>query len=344
MVDPQNPQIRTSIVIPCRNEASTIGDLLRFLIERTEGDCEILVADGRSNDGTREIIYGVAREHPRVRLVDNPRQLTSAGLNAAIRQASGEIIIRVDAHTRYADDYIDACIAVLSETGADNVGGPQLAEADGYMAGAVAAACHSPVAVGGARIHDPHYEGPTDSVIYGCWRRSIFDHTGLFDEELVRNQDGEHNYRIIKSGGLVWQTPRIRSWYRPRGNPLVVARQYMQYGYWKAREIQKMGRVRHPRQLVPGVFVSMVLALCPFIVFSITARVALITLLGSYIVFLAAATLHLCVREGTWRWLPLIPVVFASMQLGYGYGFIRGVWNFWIRRRTGQPAFRELTR
>lgn len=336
--------IHTSIVIPCRNEVSSIAGLLHFLLETTNDDCEIIVADGMSDDGTREVLRELSLRHPRIIVIDNPKRWTSAGLNQAVTRARGEIVVRMDAHTRYAKDYVARCIEVSNQTGADNVGGPQLAEAEGYVASSIALACHSPIAVGGSRIHDPSYEGPTDSVIYGAWRRGIFDRIGLFDEELARNQDGEFNRRIIAHGGLIWQTPRIRSWYRPRGDLLSVFRQYAQYGYWKVREIGKYRSVASLRHLVPAAFMGTAGALLIAGLLYWPAMPFFAALMGSYLLFLFASALPLCARERAWTRLPLIPFVFACMQVGYGYGFWRGVWDFRFFRRAGRPAFEELTR
>ncbi len=335
---------RVSIIIPVRNEAASIGALLDHMVSHTGADCEIIVADGASDDGTGDILHSYASTYERVVIVDNPGRYTSGGLNRAIKRARGEYIVRMDAHTRYADDYIETCIEELERTGADNVGGPQLAEASGYTGSAIAVACHSPLAVGGSRIHDPQYEGPTDAVIYGCWRRSLFERVGYFDEELVRNQDGEHNRRIARNGGVTWQTPRIRSWYRPRGDVVSVGRQYAQYGFWKAREIQKFRRIESLRHCVPGVFVAVMTVFLLAGLFYRPLLVSFVVLAGCYLVFLAASALYLSARERAWRYLPVIPLVFAAMQVGYGYGFLRGVWNFWVRGRDGRERFSELTR
>ena len=332
-------------MIPCRNEVSTIGNIIRFLLERTGKDCEIIVADGKSDDGTKELLDSIASRERRVSVINNPRMHTSSGLNAAIRRARGKFIIRMDAHTRYADDYIEKSIETLEATGADNVGGPQLAESSkGYIEGAIAAACHSPAAAGGSRIHDPHFEGPTDSVIYGCWRRSTFARIGYFDEELIRNQDGEHNRRISRNGGMIWQTPIIRSWYRPRDRIISVAKQYAQYGYWKAREIKKSGRVESPRHIAPGLFILTLLSLVAGSFLSTPASVILVIMAALYILFTVASAMHLCITSREWRYLPVIPLVFAAMQVGYGYGFLRGIIDFWIIRRSGRIDFMSLTR
>src|SRR5262249_40965137 len=135
------------------------------------GDMEILIADGQSEDATRELIESVAARDPRVRLIDNPARIVSTGLNAALLAARRDVIGRMDVHTEYAPDYVRQCVAVLEETGADNVGGPARTRASGYQQRAIAAAYHSPFSAGGAKFHDSSYEGRLDTVTYGCWRK-----------------------------------------------------------------------------------------------------------------------------------------------------------------------------
>jgi len=176
---------------------------------------EIIVADGMSDDGTRDVLQQYCQHHASIHFVDNPGRIVPTGLNQAIRMATGKIIVRMDAHTEYAADYIKQCVMVLAETNADNVGGAWRTKADGYLQEAIALAWHSPFRRAGARSRDLDYEGPVDTVIYGCWRKDRLLELGLFDEEFVRNQDDELSLRITRSGGVIWQSARIKSWYSP---------------------------------------------------------------------------------------------------------------------------------
>ncbi len=221
-----------SVIMPCRNEARYIEPVLDAILAQKEpsGGFEIIVADGLSSDGTRDQVLEAAQRDARVRLVDNPDRFTPHGLNAAISSARGEVIVRMDAHTSYATDYLKTCVEVLKKTGADNVGGPWVACGQEYLSRAIAAAFQSAFAVGGARGHRREYEGPVDTVYLGCWRKSAFTKFGAFDEELVRNQDDEHNLRMTRAGGVVWQSTAIRSLYVPRSSLSALFRQYFQYG------------------------------------------------------------------------------------------------------------------
>ncbi len=340
---PRSDSPKVSLIIPCRNEARHIEACLRGVLafEEPDGGFEALVADGMSEDGTREIIQRLAAEDPRLRLIDNPQRTTPHGLNAGIRAARGEIIVRIDAHTEYAPDYLVQCLRVMQETGADNVGGPALTRARSYLHRAIAAAYHSRFAVGNALFHQPDYEGPVDTVPYGCYHRERLLELGLFDEELVRNQDDELNLRLLRTGGRIWQSPRIRSWYTPRSALTALFKQYFQYGYWKVRVIQKHRLPASIRHLVPGGFAaccSLLLLLTPWFEW---ARYALLVLTGTYLTAALLAAV-LVAKKTDWRLLPVLPIVFACYHFGYGLGFLAGIWDFVIRRRSGR--FTALTR
>jgi succinoglycan biosynthesis protein ExoA len=210
----RDEEVRVSIVVACRNERQYIHEFLDSALQQSLDDMgwEVIIADGMSDDGTRQMLNEFCRRNSRLRILENPGRIVSTGLNAAIRAARGDIVIRMDAHTRYAPDYCKICLETLQRTGADNVGGPARTNASGKYARAVAAAYHSRFCTG-ARFHDPSYEGWVDTVTYGCWRKSTLERIGLFDETLVRNQDDELNLRLIRAGGRIWQNPRIMSWY-----------------------------------------------------------------------------------------------------------------------------------
>ncbi len=219
-----------SIIMPVRNEAGHIAQCLEDALgqDYPADRFEVLVADGCSTDATPQIIAALHARHSNLRLIPNPRRITPTGLNAAILAAHGEIIVRMDAHTEYAPDYIRQCVAVLAETGADNVGGAARTKAAGDLPQAISLAYHSRFAAGGALFHQVEYEGEVDTVTYGCWRKAKLIELGMFDEELVRNQDDELNLRITRGGGRVWQSSRIRSWYQPRASLGALWRQYSQ--------------------------------------------------------------------------------------------------------------------
>ena len=345
MIDNDNTTPAVSIVVPCRNERAHIEEVLQSILtqEAPPGGFEVIVADGLSDDGTREILIRMAGEDSRLSILDNPGAIVSTGLNAAIRMARGKIIIRMDAHTNYATDYVSQCVQLLSETAADNIGGPWIAKGEGRIGKAIAAAFQSSFANGGARAHDPNHSGPVDTVYLGCWRREIFDRIGFFDEELVRNQDDEFNLRLARNGGKIWQSVKIKSWYHPRESLRHLFAQYFQYGYWKALILQKHRLPASIRHVLPASFLLMLLVLLVSSVFSVTAFWVWLFLLGLYAAFNITASLLTAASSG-WNLFLLLPSVFATFHVTYGWGFLRGLADFIILRRKPGPAYTALTR
>jgi glycosyltransferase involved in cell wall biosynthesis len=340
---------RVSVIVPCRNERRYIESFCAGVLRQQlppDWAMQLVIADGDSDDGTRELLQKISAAEPRVQWIANPQRIVSAGLNLALSQAEGEVIVRMDVHTEYADDYIAQCLAALAQTGADNVGGPWRAEPDadgGPMQHAVAAAFQSRWVAGGARSRQLDYDGWVDTVYLGAWPRATFDRYGGFDESLVRNQDDEHNLRIAKGGGRVWQSSRIRSVYRPRATLRQVFRQYLQYGYWKPFVMKKHGQAASVRHLVPGVFVALL------------ALSSLLAMLGGpvwpwmYVVApYAGAVTAMTVFVRAERRLPWpvawrVPAVIAAYHLAYGAGSLLGWWDV-SRGGRGRERFASLTR
>jgi glycosyltransferase involved in cell wall biosynthesis len=336
---------KITAVIPCRNERAHIEACVRSVLAQDgiSADLEVIVVDGMSDDGTREILRRLADQEPRLRIIENPAGIVPTGLNAAIRSARGNVILRMDAHTEYATDYMRQCLATLRQTRADNVGGPARTKGEGYIQSAICAAYQSRFAVGGARFHDVNYEGYVDTVPYGCWPREVFERIGLFDEELVRNQDDEFNLRLVRAGGKIWQSPRIKSWYRPRPLLSALIHQYLQYGYWKVRVIQKHKIPASVRHLVPGCFVFLLAGLPVAALLWTPAVWIWLGLVAAYTGCIIAASL-LAAAEKDYRLFPLLLITFPCFHIGYGYGFLRGICDFIILRRKPGRRFTLLTR
>jgi glycosyltransferase involved in cell wall biosynthesis len=301
---------------------------------------EVIVADGASDDGTRPLLDDLARRDPRLTVVDNPARIVSTGLNRALAAARGEVVVRMDLHTTYAPDYVAQCLVALERTGADNVGGPWRAEGEGAWGRAIAAAFQSRWAAGGARSRQLDHDGEVDTVYLGCWPRATFERFGGFDETLVRNQDDEHNLRIVRGGGRVWQSPAIRSTYRPRESLAALWRQWLQYGYWKPFVMRKHGQPAKLRHLLPGLFVA-TLGVAAVLALG-GAAAPLLVLAGGYALAVAAVSVGVAAGS-SWTLLPRLPVVIAAQQIGYGVGFLVGLWDAW-RHGQGRERFARLTR
>jgi glycosyltransferase involved in cell wall biosynthesis len=336
-----------SVIAPCRDEVLHVERFVREVLRqqlRPGDSLELLIADGRSRDGAREKLEALAEADGRVRLLDNPRGTTPAGLNIAIRQSRGAAIVRMDLHTSYADDYVAECVRALEETGADSVGGPWKPAGAGPVGEAIALAFGSRWVSGGGRSHDSSYEGEVDTVYLGCWRRDTLIRLGLFDEDQIRAQDSELNLRIWRSGGRIWQTPRIRSWYRPRERLRDLYRQYVQYGYWKIATLRKHKKPASIRQLVPGLFLGLLVALLLLSFVDVRAGYLAGLLLGAYGAGSSAAAAQLCRQSGRWDLFWRLPPVFAAFHCGFGYGYLRGILDFLVLRRRPARGFSRLTR
>ncbi len=339
-----NRVMRVSIVVACRNEAGQIREFLDSLLAQDMGglEWEAIIADGMSDDGTAEIVEAYGRREPRIQLIQNPGRIVSTGLNAAIRAARGEVVLRMDAHTRYASDYCRRCVETLIRTGAENVGGPARTEAQGRLARAIAAAYHSRFSTGGAPFHRESCEGWVDTVPYGCWWKATLERLGMFDETLVRNQDDELNLRLVRAGGRIWQDPKIVSWYTPRRNLRSLFHQYFQYGFWKVAVIRKHRLPGSWRHLTPALFVgssailsaaAMTTAAGPSASWAASPWVLLwLASVGAYATANLAASLVTARRAG-WDILAWLPMVFATYHISYGAGFLFGLVCQLTRRR-----------
>ena len=340
------PTPTVSIVVPCRNEARIIRQSLASMcaLQPPPGGFEIIVADGMSDDGTTEILNELASAAPDLlRVIPNPGQMVSPGLNRAIRAARGRLIVRMDAHTKYSPDYLIACVAAKARTGADNVGGPWRAVGTGVVGEAIAASFHSPLSTGGGGSHDLGHEGLVDTVYLGCWDRALFDRMGGFDEQLVRNQDDEFNLRIVRGGGRVWQSPAIRSEYECRSSLRKLARQFYQYGYWKVRVIQKHAIPASWRHLAPAIALSFIAALTLAAFVSASAALPAGLAWIGYTAVVSAEALRLAASRG-WRLLPAIIATFPCYHFGYGIGFLHGLLDFVVLHRDGRASALELSR
>ena len=316
-----------SVIMPIRNEAKHIGRCLDAVVTQDyPANClDLILVDGMSQDRTCEIVEGYIQRHPNIRLLSNPQHIVPTALNIGIRAARGDIIVRVDGHTAIAPDYVRQCVVALQRTGADNVGGRMDAEALGFFGETVALATSSPFGVGNARFHYSRQEEWVDTVYLGAYRREIFERIGLFDEEMVRDQDDEFNYRLRAHGGNILLCPQIRSRYTNRSGPRKLWRQYFEYGYWKVRVLQKHSRQMSWRQFVPPLFVAALLGALGLAALGVFWPLALIA--GSYLAANLTASLWMSARSDM-RYLAALPVAFAILHTSYGAGFLIGLIRF----------------
>ena len=322
-----------SVIMPVRNEATFIQRSASSVIAQDypRNRLEILIADGMSDDGTRELIALLQKQNSNVRVIDNPAKIVATGLNAALRQAHGEIIVRIDGHCEVAPDYVRRCVAHLSADDIGAVGGPLETIGESRMARAIAAAMSSRFGVGGSAFRLANSDTQfTDTVAFPAYRRSVLDLGGPFDEELVRNQDDEYNYRLRKLGVKILLARDVRSQYYSRATLRRLCSQYFQYGYWKVRVLQKHPRQMQLRQFLPPLLVIGLLASLVMTPLSSTAGYCF-ALLASVYAAAAIVSALLTARKNEWSSLPLLPFTFAVLHLSYGAGFLFGLIKFWNR-------------
>ena len=322
-----------SIIMPIRNEADYIERSLTSVLSQDypHDRMEVLLADGMSIDTTRARITTLASRYPDmvVTLLDNPDKVVPAGFNRALVLAKGAIIVCVSGHCEIATDYVRRCVEKLDETGATCVGGPITTVGTTWNARSIALAQSSHFGVGGVAFRMNQAKGRyVDTVAFGAYCREVFTTIGDFDEELVRNQDDEFNFRLIQSGGKIWLDPAISSVYYSRASLGGLWRQYFQYGFYKVHVIQKRGAVPAWRHLVPGLFI---LGLVGSLLLSLVGhrRRYVWIVAGPYAV--ANGIASIITAQQNWRTLPLLPVVFIVLHLSYGLGFLYGVW-YWMRQ------------
>lgn len=332
-----------SVIIPCRNEELFID---RCLTSLRSGDfprdrMEVLVVDGMSDDRTREIVERRAAGDPGIALVENPGRIAPTALNIGIRRAKGEIIVRIDAHAVYGRDYVSKLVDWLTRSGADNVGGVWLTRPANATprARAIAIGLAHPFGVGNAHFRigtsEPRW---VDTVPFGCYRREVFDRIGLFDEDLVRDQDDEFNARLIRSGGRILLVPEIVSEYFARESIVKLWRTYFQYGYFKPLAARKLGAIMTIRQLIPALFVTAVIVGGALASLFAPLRAPFAAGLGTYVAADLACAASAGRGQGT-RCALWLAVVFPVLHLAYGLGFLKGIADFVARdQRTNRRA------
>lgn len=319
---------RVSIVIPCYNEERTVGLTLEALAQQTypASRLEILVVDGMSADHTAASVDDFAARHPDldVRVIPNPRRAIPVALNLGIAQATGDYVLRMDAHAIPAPDYVSRCIELLSANVADNVGGRWVIvpNADTPLARAIASAVGHPFGAGDALYRYTHRAAYVDTVPFGAFRRDLFNKVGLYDEGLLTNEDYDLNYRIRKAGGRVYLSPDIVSTYHARSTLHELARQYLRYGWWKMRMLRKHPTSIRWRQLVPPLFVAALAGLGCSALISPWAALGAGALIAIYLLASSLASISIVrQRKSSWQIGVQFPLVFAIIHLCWGIGF-----------------------
>ena len=303
---------------------------------------EVLIADGMSDDGTFELLQDWAGQAENRYVFQNPGKIVPTGLNILIPNAKGEVVIRVDGHCVIAPDYVSSCVRHIQLDSVDGVGGPMRTIGEDLISQVTALAMSSKFGVGNSSFRTE--SGQTklaDTVPFPAYARTIIEKVGLYDEELVRNQDDEYNYRIREAGGKILLAEDVLSEYYSRGSFKKLWKQYFQYGFWKVRVMQKHPRQMSLRQFVPLIFVlSFITAIV--LAFSVSwGWIVLLTILGIYVAINLGFSALIAAKKG-WELLGLLPVAFSIIHVSYGLGFLLGLFKFvnrWNDRTGKVPAW-----
>lgn len=334
MLPPLPDRPRVSIVIPCRNEAGFIGRCLSSLEvavldhERTT----VLVCDGMSTDATRSEIATFTARLPWMRLLDNPARTTPHALNLGLKHLAFDVGIILGAHAEVEPDLVVLSLAVLAaDRSAGCAGGIITNEYSDERSRHIGLAMSHPFGVGGAHFRTGSRSGYVDTVAFGAYRREVFDRVGWFNEDLVRNQDDEFNYRVTRSGLKIMLDPSIRSRYHVRASWGKLFRQYRQYGYWKVYVNRLHGALTTIRQLVPAAWVAF-LVLGASVCLLVPA-LRWVYVAGIMLYFTSAAWSAFGTGAGPGA-IPGVVRAFVILHLAYGLGYWQGVLRFLLFRRS----------
>ena len=332
-----NKLTSVTIIVPCRNEEKFIAQCLDSIIDNNypKDNLEVLVIDGMSDDGTQDIISNYSKKYSFIHLLNNQNKIQSSALNIGIKHSKGDVIMRMDAHNKYSTDYISNCLKYLNEYNADNVGGIciTLPGGKGLLAEAIAVALSHPFGVGNSYFRigskKPRF---VDTVPFGCFRKDIFEKVGLFDEELVRNQDDEFNLRIIKNGGKILLAPDIVSHYYARDSILKLWKMYFQYGYFKPLVAKKIGAVLTWRQLLPSMFICSLLTLGILSFTAVYFKWLFLFVSNLYLIVNLVISSSIALKSSP-KLVFVLPVAFATLHFSYGLGYLKGFLDFILLKR-----------
>ncbi len=317
-----------SVVVPCRNEKNYIESCVRsILVQKSPlSDLEVLVVDGMSEDGTRDILANIAKGDPRLRVLDNPSLATPAALNIGIRASRGQYVTNFGAHAEYALNYLQTCLELLQEhPEVSCAGGPIISRGKGPFGQAVAEAMSHPVGVGNAKHRLPYYEGYAEGACFPMFRKEVFKKIGLYDEKFIYAEDDELNYRLALGGDKVFISPRARCIYYVRETPLRLFQQYFRYGAARVAVLRKYRRPASFRQIVPPAFIGLVLiSLIVGLWLPGWWRLMAIVIPLLYAVVLFAVGIGVMVTRG-WLVGLLFPLAAAILHVSYALGFARGI-------------------
>lgn len=333
-----------SVIVPVKNEVNYIKSTVLSLLDLDDRGLgfEILIVDGNSTDGTKQILVEEFGYNPKVHLLSNPKGFTPNAFNIGIKAAKGEFIVIVGARHKLDRNYVSLCIEDLELNRLLGVsGGYAVHQYQGVVSEAIATAMTSKFGVGANNFRAIKKSGYVDTVGTPVYRKGLFDEIGLFDENLIRNQDDEFNFRLHKAGYKAWLNVNAKVEYIVRSNFSNLWKQYQQYGYWKVFVNKKHQSLTTIRQVIPALFVIYLIFL-PFTVYFLKDICILILLpLFFYIIIILVVT-----KLGNFdiQRLFLLIRAYLTLHLSYGLGYLKGILDFCILNRLPNENMSQLSR
>ena len=306
-----------TVILPILNEEADLQNCISAILQQDyAGEIEIILALGPSKDKTNQIAQNLAAADKRIKLVNNPTGQTAKGLNLAIAESSFEIICRIDGHSEISNSYLKTAVSIMQEKGAVNVGGLMHADGQSGLQRTIAQAMRSKLGVGASKFHTGGKAGPSDTVYLGTFKKSAILAAGGFDERYIRAQDWELNHRMRAQGGLIWFDPRLVVTYRPRKSLSKLAKQYFQYGRWRRVISRQHPKTTNFRYLAPPV--ALVINLLSVVFGVLVAKIFFLpVLIYMTILIIGGIIIGRNIADKL-----LMPIVFATMHLSWGAGFI----------------------
>ncbi|MEW6409353.1 MAG: glycosyltransferase family 2 protein [Nitrospirota bacterium] len=329
--------IDVSIIIPCRNEERFIGKCLDSIIENNypKDYLEVLVVDGMSVDETRGVVEKYTRQYSFIRLLENPKKIIPSAMNIGIKNAKGKIIMKVDSHASYEKNYISKCIRYLDRYNADNVGGVVIAISrdNKLISKAIVLSISNPFGVGNSLFRIGTKEPVwADTAFSGCYRKEVFDRIGLYDENIARSEDVAINSRLRRAGGRILLVPEIKIYYYARSNFSDFCKHNFDNGFWITYPLT-FGRILFSwRHLIPLAFVSILIG--SFCLWGLSSSSGFLSLLGFWLfaaIILSYSLLNfyfsgkIALLHKDFKYFVVMPIVFASLHIGYGIGSLWGL-------------------
>jgi len=322
-----------SIIIPSKNEEKYIAKCLNSVLANDYGveNMEIIVSDGRSVDRTRQIIKDMQKVHSCLHLVDNQKEFTPDGLNKGIKVSRGDYVMILGAHSEISKNYISSNIRILEDNSDIGASGGKIVNAfENPTSEAISKAMSSKFGVGNAKFRTQNYQGYVDTAAFAIYRREVFDEIGLFNENLVRNQDAEFNYRLKQVGYKIYLTSDCYAKYYVRSTFKELFVQYYQYGFWKIHFNFIHQKITSLRQIFPMLFILILL----FTLISWTFFIPLFYVSLGFTVLHFLLALYFSFRKSKkLNKFLLIFKSFYTLHISYGLGYLLGILNAVFKRK-----------